>query len=207
MAPPGASRGELRQVGPADHRTVSRALAEAFVDDPIAAWVCPELDQRRGMLKRFYAGYLTAMQRHNWVWAPSSLDGAALWAPPGRWRVSLLDALSIARAMLGRKLLLRLPLVGKGLMNVDRVHPHAPDHFYLAAIGVAPSSQGKGLGSALLAPTLELCDREGVSAYLESSRWENVDFYARHGFRQTGEIALPKGPVIFPMWREPLGGR
>lgn len=206
MAPQGTPRDELRQVGPADHRTVSRALVEAFVDDPVTAWVCPEETLRRGMLKRFYDGYLTAMQRHNWVWAPPGLDGAALWAPPGRWRVSLLDGMSIARAMFGRKLLSRLPLVGKGLLSVDRLHPDAPGHFYLAAIGVAPSAQGRGLGSDLLAPTLELCDREGVPVYLESSRWENVDFYARHGFRQTGEISLPRGPAIFPMWREPRGG-
>lgn len=204
-SPGGSSRDQLRQVGKADHHAVSRVLVEAFFDDPVAAWVCPDERLRRRMLRRFYSAYLAAMQRHEWSWAPLGLDGAALWAPPGRWRISLLDMLSVARAMLGRKLLPRLPLVGSGLLKVDRSHPDAPDHFFLAMLGVAPSSQGRGLGSALLAPTLALCDREGVPAYLESSKWENVAFYARHGFRQTGEVALPRGPVIFPMWREPRG--
>ena len=39
----------------------------------------------------------------------------------------------------------------------------------------------------MLAPILEECDRDGVGAYLESSKEQNLDFYARHGFRVTSE--------------------
>ena len=55
----------------------------------------------------------------------------------------------------------------------------------------------------MMAPMLEGCDRDGVGAYLESSREENIDFYARHGFRVTGERRLPRGPRLWPMWRDP----
>jgi hypothetical protein len=52
-------------------------------------------------------------------------------------------------------------------------------------------------------PALELCDRDGVPAYLEASKEDNVPFYARHGFRVTREIKLPRGPIMYAMWREP----
>jgi hypothetical protein len=31
----------------------------------------------------------------------------------------------------------------------------------------------------------------------------NAALYARHGFRVTGEIALPNGPTLLAMWRDP----
>ena len=47
------------------------------------------------------------------------------------------------------------------------------------------------------------CDAEGLSAYLESSDLANVPLYERHGFRVTGEVVIPDGPVIPLMWRDP----
>ncbi len=76
---------------------------------------------------------------------------------------------------------------------MERAHPPVPRHFYLAVLGIDPPHQGRGLGSALLAPVLELCDREAVHAYLESSKERNVDFYSRHGFRVTREIRTSEG--------------
>ena len=50
---------------------------------------------------------------------------------------------------------------------------------------------------------LERCDREGIPAYLESSKEKNVPFYRRHGFEVTREIQLPNGPMLWAMWRQP----
>ncbi|MGH2912475.1 MAG: GNAT family N-acetyltransferase, partial [Solirubrobacteraceae bacterium] len=74
---------------------------------------------------------------------------------------------------------------------------------YLAVLGTEPDMQGQGLGSAVLEPVLRQCDNDGVAAYLESSKERNIAFYARHGFRVTGEIRLPRGPTMWPMWRDP----
>ena len=81
-------------------------------------------------------------------------------------------------------------------------HPSTP-HLYLSVLGVDPPRQGQGVGSRLIAPGLELCDREGVPAYLETARERNVVFYERHGFRVTHELTLPRGPRLWLLWREP----
>lgn len=61
-----------------------------------------------------------------------------------------------------------------------------------------------GRGAAVIAPVLATCDAEGVGAYLESSKLENVPFYERQGFKLTGEFAIPGGgPVLYLMWRDP----
>ena len=57
---------------------------------------------------------------------------------------------------------------------------------------------------ALLAPVLGRCDREGLPAYLESSKESNIAYYERFGFAVIGELqAAPGGPTLWPMWREP----
>jgi len=56
----------------------------------------------------------------------------------------------------------------------------------------------------VLQPVLERCDSDGVWAFLESSKERNIDFYARHGFRVLGELRLPRGPIMWPMWRDPV---
>ena len=66
-----------------------------------------------------------------------------------------------------------------------------------------PDHQSKGLGSAVMKPVLDRCDAEGVGAYLESSKEQNVPFYRRHGFEVIEEAHLPEGPPLWLMWREP----
>ncbi len=89
------------------------------------------------------------------------------------------------------------------LSTVEKRHPASPPHYYLAVLGTDPDLQGKGIGSSLLKPVLDMCDRDGVGAYLESSKEQNIAFYARHGFEKTGEVRLPGGPTVWPMWRDP----
>jgi ribosomal protein S18 acetylase RimI-like enzyme len=128
---------------------------------------------------------------------------AALWKPPGKWRTSMGELLSMAPLTIGalrRRLFLALSV----LSAVEKTHPKDPPHWYLAVLGTEPDAQGKGAGSAVLQPGLQQCDAQGEPAYLESSKEKNIPFYERHGFRVTEEIALPKGgPPVWGMWRDP----
>lgn len=113
------------------------------------------------------------------------------------------EDIELARCLLHPRLVLRAPLVVGGSLWAERRHPATPPHWYLVWLGTDPSDQGKGLGSAVLRPVLEHCDTEGVAAYVESSKERNIAFYARHGFRVIRELRLPRGPTVWPMWREP----
>jgi GNAT superfamily N-acetyltransferase len=192
-----------RRATAADVPILAHALARAFAEDPVARWACPPAAARPRMLERFHAARLRELLREQEVWTDPSCSAAALWAPPQRWRTTLRDELALARAMLAPRLLARLPLVAAGLQGIERRHPPTPPHWYLAVLGTAPVAQGRGLGSAVLAPVLARCDEDGVGAYLESSKEENVVFYARHGFRVARELRLPRGPRMWAMWREP----
>jgi len=72
-----------------------------------------------------------------------------------------------------------------------------------ALLGTWPEWQGRGLGSPLMAPVLQTCDRDRVPAYLEATSERNEQLYLRHGFEVTDEIPLPDGPRMWPMWRAP----
>jgi ribosomal protein S18 acetylase RimI-like enzyme len=187
----------VRKATPADFPALTAALARAFDDDPVMHWLFPGEDRRRRNALRIFDIRLRQLIGQEQVYTTEDLAGAAIWSLPDRWQVGLRDSLELARLLLTP----RLPVLFSGFQRLENAHPHKPPHFYLAVLGTDPAEQGRGVGSALLRPVLELCDREGLPAYLESSKESNVDFYARHGFRVTCEIRLPKGPPMWPMWR------
>ncbi len=176
------------------------------MDDPIARWSCPPERMRMSVLERFHGTRLRQLLRHREVWTSDGCSCAALWAPPESWRTTLREDLALAGCVTRPRLIARLPVTVTGLLGMERNHPRRPPHWYLAVLGTDPLAQGRGLGSATLRPVLEQCDRDGIGAYLESSKERNIDFYARHGFRVVRELRLPFGPSIWPMWRDPTGG-
>jgi len=77
-------------------------------------------------------------------------------------------------------------------------------HYYIRYVGVTTLLQGQGLGTALLGPTLDRCDRERLPAYLEASSERSAAMYERSGFVHLGELQVPDGgPRIWPMRRPP----
>ncbi len=79
---------------------------------------------------------------------------------------------------------------------IEGAHGRHPEHYYLAVLGTRPDRQGHGVGSALVQPILDICDREQLGAYLESSKEQNMALYRRHGFEVVEVLHLPKGPDI-----------
>jgi GNAT superfamily N-acetyltransferase len=167
---------EVRRATRADIPALSRMLARAFMEDPVAAWACGRASLRPAVLERFHATRLRQLLAHEEVWATPEQDCAALWAPPGHWKNSASEDLALARCVLHPRLLARLPLVVAGLLGIERRHPREkPPHWYLAVVGTDPSAQGKGLASAVLGTVLRQCDEDGVGAYLESSKEEGAN--------------------------------
>ena len=192
-----------RRAEPPELPVLASMLARAFHEDPVAAWACRPDDLRPRVLERLFGMRLRDIQPNGEIWTDDDLRSVAVWAAPGKWHTTTRQDLAYARTLLHPRLAIRTPMVVTGMLGAQKVHPAEPPHWYLAILGTDPSAQGHGLGSSMLAPLLEECDRDGVGAYLESSKEQNLDFYARHGFRVTGERDLPRGPRLWPMWREP----
>lgn len=184
---------------------MSRTLAMAFADDPVLGvlfgGVVPQ-----ARATRFFEIMARAQLRHGLVYRTPGNEAAAIWAPPGAWKLPVSQIVKNAPAFVrvfGRRMLPNL-----GVLNLlEKAHPHEP-HYYLEFIGTDPTQQGKGMGSHLIRPMIERCDTEGVGAYLESSKESNIAFYARFGFEVSkvithkGSSGVP-GPQQWLMWRNP----
>ena len=192
---------EVRKATTEDLPALTGALSRAFHDDPVMEWLFPDPRRRPRWTRAFFGTRARQLLDQEEVWVTAESSGAALWALPDRWKLSLretLDMMARISVGVGRRTVRGL----RGLSLIEERHPHEP-HYYLAVLGVDPSAQGGGLGSALMAPVLRSCDEDGIAAYLESSKERNIAFYARHGFRVIEEVRMPKGPPIWLMWRDP----
>jgi GNAT superfamily N-acetyltransferase len=137
------------------------------------------------------------------TYVSDGFEGAAFWNPPDGRPHGLLNDLKMLPSFLKVTTLRGLSRAISSLAAVEKKHPKEP-HYYLLAIGVEPGLQGRGIGSQLLAPMLERCDREGMPSYLESSKEQNVPLYQRHGYRVVEEMRLGSdGPLVWRMWRDP----
>lgn len=196
-------RHVVRKITPGDVPRVSRAMARAFYDDPVAGHWCLADESHR--VRRLERGFELFLQRiylaHDACYATEGIAGGAFWLPAGKWKLGGLEQLRLVARMArvhGRA----LPRILQVLSFLEARHPHMP-HYYLAFVGVEPEWRGRGIGSALLRPVLERCDRERMPAYLEASSARNRALYERHGFEVVEEVRLPAGgPPMWLMWRE-----
>jgi ribosomal protein S18 acetylase RimI-like enzyme len=199
-----ATGSSVRKATLAHAPRLAQALASAFQDDPVIAWIFPDEHRRRAVLPAFMEFRLHKLAfPHDQVWMTTDRSAAAVWLPPpGRWQLSRPQQLRLLPALV-RFFGLRTVSVLGALDRMEQRHPHNPPHWYLFILGTEPAAQGRGLGSALLAQMLARVDADGMPAYLESSSERNLAWYGRHGFEVTGEVVIPGGPRIWPMWREP----
>jgi GNAT superfamily N-acetyltransferase len=191
----------------ADHEAAAEALALAFADDPCWAHLLREDSSRAEKLLAYFTSEIeTLVPEYREVWVADDGSGAAIWAPPGRWRIPLGLTMREAGSMLG-VFGRRLPLGLRALIRLEGHHPKSPRHWYLHYLGVEPRRQGRGLGGALLKPVLDICDRERIPAHLEASTDRNRMLYERNGFSLTEVFDMPGrgGPPIREMWREAAG--
>jgi len=192
---------DIRKASAGDVSRVATTLARAFYDDPVFRWMYRDDARRREQLPRFFSLFAEVLQRHDETYVAADGSGTALWVPPGQPPVPDEQAAHLDRRLdelsgpdAGR--------VAEMMTLVDQHHPHG-SYSFLFFLGVEPASQGQGTGSALLAQTLERCDRDGTLAYLDATSPRSKRLYERHGFRAGDPYAPEGGPPLWPMWREP----
>ncbi|MFE3630836.1 GNAT family N-acetyltransferase [Streptomyces goshikiensis] len=197
---------EIRQADPSDRDAVARLLDVAFRDDPVSGWVFPDPEHRAAVHGKFLGVFVDVALEEGRIDCAVDGSAAALWLrvpagdPDAETAEDEVPARMRAAADPDNE---RCELVGR---LTGAVHPTAEEHEYLLMIAVAPGRQGEGLGTELMRPVLERCDREGVPAYLEASSERSKALYERLGWEVTGEpVRLPDGPLMWPMWRKPRG--
>jgi GNAT superfamily N-acetyltransferase len=199
-----APQPTVRKVTAADRQGITAAMARAFDDDPFANWFAAQDGKRSERIAEFLR---LALEKFTLpfgeCYTTDDIEGGAYWNPPGTWKLGLLQQLMMTPDMARVAGWRRLPKIIDGIAKVEKRHPEKP-HFYLLALGVEPELQGRGIGGRLMQPVLERCDREGIPAYLESSKERNVPLYERNGFEVTEVFQVPHGgPPIWLMWRDP----
>ncbi|MFD8571701.1 GNAT family N-acetyltransferase [Streptomyces sp. NPDC059639] len=198
----------IRRAGVEDREWIVGVLDRAFMDDPVSGWVFPGAEYRRvrhaGLMGAFTdatlaegsGGYVDLLEDGSavvlWMDVPDEPHDAGDEDIPAQVR----EAVDPDNA--------RIEDIARLL---DEAHPQGRAHTYLWMIGVAPERQGEGLGTALMTPVLDRCDRAGRPAYLEASSARGRALYERLGFAVMDRpVQLPDGPTMWPMWREPQAG-
>lgn len=188
----------IRSATTADEATVIDVITLAFSADPVARWMFPNPHQ--------YLAYAPQVMQ---TFGGRAFDcgtahvieggvGAALWLPPNVEpdEEALISVMQSGVAEQDQADVFAV------LEQMGKAHPDEP-HWYLPLIGVDPAQQCKGFGSALMQHALQVCDRDGTPAYLESSNPRNIPLYQRLGFELLDAIQVGASPPIFPMVRRP----
>lgn len=178
-------------------------LGRAFQDDPMWVALMPDADVRAGMLASMFTALARTTPAADGIAEKTSdIHGVALWLAPGRdiglWAMAK-SGFALARFTMG--------LPGndrKWMMAVinqigERRKALMPrPHWYLAAIGVDPDSQGEGIGSALMRHGIARADDGHHPIYLETDTESNVRFYRNLGFDVLEEMRPQRLDV--PLW-------
>jgi GNAT superfamily N-acetyltransferase len=194
---------EILPADAADAALVAGLIAAAFHDLEAARWQIPDEYQRRALFPAMFEDYVHHALEHGAVEVTADMSATAVWTvqtgdanpdpmpPSGRLAAALGDAAE------------KVHLFDLALHERE---PVGTPYEKLALLAVRPDCQNQGLGSELLAYHLAGLDRRLVPAYLEASSKRSRDLYERFGFRDHGvSIKLPRGPEMYPMWREPHG--
>ena len=177
---------------------MAATLARSFAHDPFYSFLAGEAPERSQRMRDGWSGILRfGSARLAETYTTDDHAGVALWIPPGHRGPSMLDSLRMTPAIARLAGWRRLRLVTNAIAALEERHRHHAEgpHFYLSALGVEPGRQGEGIGTALMSPVLDRCDRNHIPAYLETATGRNVLLYKRLGFDVVEELTLPNTDV------------
>jgi ribosomal protein S18 acetylase RimI-like enzyme len=190
----------VRAATPADVDAASATLARAFHDDPLMCYLLRDEATRAARMPRLFRLLFKMGLPHGCCDVTAGYEAAAIWRPPGAWHIPLSQWITNGPDVVAIFGLGGAVHVMSVMDVVEKRHPREP-HYYLQAIGTDTARQGKGFGGVVIRRHLAIADQARAPCYLESSKESNIPIYKSFGFELTGEIQLPNGPAIWPMWR------
>ena len=192
------------RVATADDRLdAAETLTDGFRHDPVITWIFDDLADPLEAMRRWWRVHVDPEPEGSLLLVDADHRSAAIWYEPHEGERPRGDGRLLATVLSEEVGQERAYEKLGALAVVGEAHPHDRPHWYLAAVATRQANQGQGCGPVVVRPVLERCDAEGIPAYLESSNPRNVSFYERFGFVATGELQVPGGPTLIPMWRDP----
>jgi ribosomal protein S18 acetylase RimI-like enzyme len=197
---PDRAKSKARAATADDAERASQTLARAFIDDPLICFLLRDEAKRPASMPKLFGLLFKMGLPHGACDVTEGCESVALWRPPGKWHIPFYQYITNGPQFLGIFGIGGLSVMGI-MDRIEKAHPHVP-HYYLQAVGTDPAKQGKGYGGIVMRRQLAVADAKGMPAYLESSKETNIPIYQSLGFKVTGEIRIPNGPVLYPMWRD-----
>ena len=202
----------VRALRPGEMAELVALYQRAFWDDPAIVHLMPNERTRAAPMD----AYMRMAIRYGLRWGrvqtieqEGRLRVGAVWLPPGSAPAS-----TIKQIRCGFIQLLLSNLNWRSLRNffalgnkLEEMHKKdvPKQHWYLWLLAVDPSDQGKGLGSAIVAPELREADTANAPCYVETAKVVNLDFYQKQGFVIKREIKMPgEDPPLWTLIREPV---
>ncbi len=193
-----------------DRRTLDEIAvlgARGFYDDPFFMHLAHEPLLRARGLALYLRSHLIALGDSAVATgarnAAGLLVGICVWQKPGTYPLPVgRQARELAGSL--RALIPRPASLVTGLrytMAVEKARPR-DEHWYLCLLAADPMAWRRGIGTALLEPSLAALDEDGLPCYLETQKEDNLAYYRRFGFEETARLTPSKGgPPLFTMTR------
>lgn len=181
---------------PAEAEACLTVLTLAFCKDPAIRWMFPQPSQYAQGLPLFAQAFGGEAFQQSTAFYTEGFGAVALWLPPNTHP----DEAALMGLIQQGVETSQQPALVSILEQLSGHHPPEP-HWHLAIIGTDPIYQGQGLGSALLAHTLAICDQQQEGVYLEATNPRNVALYQSHGFEVLGTVQAGNSPMLYPMLR------
>jgi ribosomal protein S18 acetylase RimI-like enzyme len=193
-----------------DRRTLGEVAVlgcRSFYDDPFFIHLSDESTLRARGLTLYMRSHMVALGDSAVATGARNpegvLVGICVWQRPGTYPIPVGRQI---REMGGsvRALIPRPKSLVTGLrytMALEKARPRE-EHWYLSLLAVDPMAWRRGIGSALLEPSLASIEEDGLPCYLETQKEANLAYYRRFGFEETERLNPSRGgPPLFTMTR------
>ena len=203
----------IRKLTNADVHATAGVLADAFADNPAYVWMHPRAATRASDLRAFFERNLRWHLRLDLTWVATrdaDIVGTSTLEPPGGVQSGVREA--VAHWLVptvrdqGLRTFLRTAAADREFGERYRALIKGTHYYHLHAIAVAPDFQGNGVGSSLVAATLEECERllarDSAPVVLSTQRERNLPLYRRAGFvlKEDHQMGARWGDRGFRTW-------
>jgi len=167
-------------------KKASAVLANSFYYYPMFRFNFPDPNKRTRYLPWYFRNILNCAHRYGEIFTNADLTGVIFYLSPDHNQISLWEY--VQNGFLLTPLLMGFQNYQRSMdcekyVEATRIRlMDSQPHYYLWSLAVDPTNKGKGIGSALINPVLEISDREKIPIYLETHDERNVFYYQKFDF-------------------------